>query len=74
MQLDRSFLFTVFIGILSKCLILTFGNISIQNLDSSISKKTKLWQNIKFKLIDKIWKKKITQPYIIVIRIGRKLN
>ncbi len=39
MQLDRSFLFTVITGILSKSLILMFGNISIQNRDSSISKK-----------------------------------
>ncbi len=40
---------------LSKCLILAFGNISIQNHDSSIYKKSNLWQNIKFELIDKIW-------------------
>ncbi len=32
-------IFTVIIGILSTCLILTFGNISIQNCDSSIYKK-----------------------------------
>ncbi len=36
MRLDQSFLFNVIIGILSKCLILTFGNISIQNCDSLI--------------------------------------
>ncbi len=35
-RLDRSFIFTVITGILSKCLIITFGNISIQNRDSSI--------------------------------------
>ncbi len=39
MRMDRSFLFTVITGILSKCLILMFGNISIQNRDSLISKK-----------------------------------
>ncbi len=65
MRLDRSFLFTIIIGILSKCLILTFGNISIQNHDSSISKnknkKMYLMQNITFEIIDKIGKN--TQPY-----------
>ncbi len=39
MLLDHSFLFTVISGILSKCLILMFGNISIRIYDSSISKK-----------------------------------
>ncbi len=36
---NHSFLFTVIIGIMSKCLILTCGNISIQNHDSLIYKK-----------------------------------
>lgn len=45
---DRYFLFTVIVGILSKCLILTSGNITIQNRDSLISKMIKSWQNIKF--------------------------
>ncbi len=42
-------------GILSKCLILTFGNIIIENHDSLISKKNKM-QNITFKLSDKMGK------------------
>ncbi len=41
-RLDRSFLFTVITGISSKYLILMLGNISIQNHDSSISKKKTL--------------------------------
>ncbi len=38
MRLDRSFLFTLIIDILSKCLIIKYGKIAIENHDSSISK------------------------------------
>ncbi len=38
MRFDRSFLFTLIIDILSKCLILKYGNIAIENHDSSIEK------------------------------------
>ncbi len=63
MRLDHYFIFTVITGILSKCLNSNIGNISIQNRDSSVSKKIKLWQNIKFELIEKIWKPCILMTY-----------
>ncbi len=54
MWLGHSFLFTVIIGILSKCLILTFlFKIVIPQLI-----KIKSCQNITFELINKIWRKK----------------
>ncbi len=60
MWLDHFFLFTVIIGILSKCLILTFlFKIVIPQLI-----KIKSCQNITFELINKIWRKK-NRPALI---------